>query len=76
MANAATLEFDTLAASREHVAAGLERQQAEAIAVTVRAGLARKADLDSLEGRLNARLDAKISGLETQMRLEMFCGVP
>ncbi len=70
MANAAALEFDTLAATRELVAAGLERQQAEAIAVTARAsraGLATKTDLDGLEVRLNARLDAKISGLETRM---------
>ena len=70
MANAAALEFDTLAATRELVAAGLARQQAEAIAATVRAGragLATKADLDSLEARLNARLDTTISGLETRM---------
>ena len=70
MANAAALEFDTLAATRELVAAGLARQQAKAIAVTVRAGragLAMKGDLDSLEARLNARFDAKISGLETRM---------
>lgn len=58
MANAAALEFDTLVATRELVAAGLARQQAEAIAVTVRAGLATKADLDGLEVRLNARVDA------------------
>lgn len=67
MVNAAALEFDTLAATRELVAAGLARQQTEAIAVTVRAGLAMKTDLDSLEVRLNACLDAKISGLETRM---------
>lgn len=70
MANAAMFEFDTLAATRELVAAGLARRQAEAIAVTVhagRAGLATKADLDSLEVRLNARFGAKISGLETRM---------
>ena len=70
MANAAALEFDTLAATRELVAAGLERQQAEAIAVTVRAsraGLATKTDLDNLEVRLNARIDANAADLNARI---------
>ena len=70
MANAAALEFDTLAATREFVAAGLERQQAEAIAVTVRAsraGLATKTDLDNLEVRLSARIDANAADLNARI---------
>ena len=70
MANAAALEFDTLAATRELVAAGLERQQAEAIAVTVRAsraGLATKTDLDNLEVRLSARIDANAADLNARI---------
>ena len=62
-------EFDTLASARTLKAAGVEEKQAEARAI--RAGLATKADLDAglglLETRLNARLDARISGLETRM---------
>ena len=63
-------EFDTLAYARTLKAAGVEEKQAEA-ARAIRTGLATKADLDTglglLETRLNARLDARISGLETRM---------
>ncbi len=63
-------EFDTLAYARTLKAAGVEEKQAEA-ARAIRAGLATKADLDAglglLETHLNARLDARISGLETRM---------
>lgn len=63
MANAAAREFGPPSASHGLVAAGDGRQQAESIGVIVRAGLATKAGLD----RFDARLDAKISGLETPM---------
>ena len=67
-------EFDTFAYARTLKAAGVEKKQAEACAEAtraIRAGLATKTDLDTglglLETRLNARLDARISGLETRM---------
>ena len=58
MATAAP-EFDTLAATRELMDAGVERKQAEAVAATVRAsraGLATKADINALESRMQATL--------------------
>ena len=50
--------FDTLAATRDLEAAGIERRHAEAVVAVVRAsraGLATKADIDNLEARLNGR---------------------
>ena len=50
--------FDTLAATRDLEAAGVERRHAEAVVAVVRAsraGLATKADIDNLEARLNGR---------------------
>lgn len=50
--------FDTLAATRDIEAAGIERRHAEAVVAVVRAsraGLATKADIDNLEARLNGR---------------------
>lgn len=51
--------FDTLAAARELTDAGMDRRQAEAVAAAIRAGqgdVATKADLATLEARLEARL--------------------
>ena len=50
--------FDTLAATRDLEAAGIERRHAEAVVTVVRAsraGLATKTDLDNLEARVNGR---------------------
>ena len=50
--------FDTLAATRDLEAAGVERRHAEAVVTVVRAsraGLATKTDLDNLEARMNTR---------------------
>ena len=70
-------EFDTLAYARTLREGGVEERQAEAHATrlrgcrlaarTIRAGLATKADLDAGLGRLNARIDTRIAGLETRM---------
>ena len=60
--------FDTLAATRDLEAAGIERRHAEAVVAVVRAsraGLATKADIDNLEARLNGRFaeqGARIDG--------------
>ena len=60
--------FDTLAATRDLEAAGIERRHAEAVVAVVRAsraGLATKADLDNLEARVNGRfaeLEARMDG--------------
>ena len=60
--------FDTLAATRDLEAAGVERRHAEAVVTVVRAsraGLATKADIDNLEARVNGRFaeqDARIDG--------------
>ena len=54
--------FDTLAHARTLREAGVEDKQAEAhaeAARALRAGLATKADLDSLEMRLDARFEAR-----------------
>ena len=51
-------DFDTLAATRDLEAAGVERRHAEAVVTVVRAsraGLATKTDLDNLEARMNTR---------------------
>ena len=58
--------FDTLAATRDLEAAGIERRHAEAVVTVVRAsraGLATKADLDNLE----ARMDGRFAELEARM---------
>ena len=58
--------FDTLAATRDLEAAGIERRHAEAVVAVVRAsraGLATKADLDNLE----ARMDGRFAELQAQM---------
>ena len=67
-------EFDTLAYAQTLKEAGVEEKQAEAhakAARTIRSGLATKADLDAglgfLETRLNARFDARISGVEMRI---------
>ena len=63
-------DFDTLAHVRTLREAGVEGKQAEAhaeAARALRAGLATKADLDSLEMRLDARLDARIADLRADM---------
>ena len=52
-------DFDALACARKLREAGVEAKQAEAhaeAARTIRAGLATKADLDSLETRFDARI--------------------
>ena len=69
--------FDTLAATRDLEAAGVERRHAEAVVTVVRAsraGLATKADLDNLEARVNgrfaefeARMDRRFAELEARM---------
>ena len=54
-------DFDMLAYARRLREAGVEAKQAEAhaeAARTIRAGLATKADLDSLETRFDARIAA------------------
>ena len=58
--------------------AGVEAKQAEAhaeAARTIRAGLATKADLDSLETRFNARLDTRLAALETRLTIRFFGGM-
>ena len=63
-------DFDTLAHARTLREAGVENKQAEAhaeAARALRAGLATKADLDSLEMRLDARFDARIADLRADM---------
>ena len=69
--------FDTLAATRDLEAAGVERRHAEAVVTVVRAsraGLATKADLDNLEARmggrfaeLQAQMDGRFAELQAQM---------
>lgn len=71
-------DFDTLAYARLLREAGVEERQAEAHAAaarTVRAGLATKADLDSLETRFNARLDTRLAALETRLTIRFFAGL-
>lgn len=67
-------DFDTLAYARMLREAGVEERQAEAHAAaarTIRAGLATKADLDSLETRLEARLDGRLDSLETRFNARL-----
>ena len=69
--------FDTLAATRDLEAAGIERRHAEAVVAGVRAsraGLATKVDLDNLEARmggrfaeLQAQMDGRFAELQAQM---------
>ena len=78
-------DFDTLAHARTLREAGVEDKQAEAhaeAARALRAGLATKADLDSLETRLDARFDARIAdlradiaALETRLTVRFFGGL-
>ena len=71
-------DFDALACARKLREAGVEAKQAEAhaeAARTVRAGLATKADLDSLETRFNARLDTRLAALETRLTIRFFGGM-
>ncbi len=63
-------DFDTLAHVRTLREAGVEQKQAEAhaeAARALRAGLATKADLDSLETRLDARFEARIADLRADL---------
>ena len=63
-------DFDTLACARKLREGGVEAKQAEAhagAARTIRAGLATKADLDSLETRFAA--------LETRLTIRFFGGM-
>ena len=62
--------FDTLAHARTLREAGVEGKQAEAhaeAARALRAGLATKADLDSLEMRLDARFEARSADLRADI---------
>ncbi len=71
-------DFDTLAHVRTLREAGVEQKQAEAHAEAgraLRAGLATKADLDSLETRLDARFEARIAALETRLTVRFFGGL-
>ena len=71
-------DFDTLAHARTLREAGVEDKQAEAhaeAARALRAGLATKADLDSLEMRLDARFEARIAALETRLTVRFFGGL-
>ena len=71
-------DFDTLAHARMLREAGVEDKQAEAhaeAARALRAGLATKADLDSLEMRLDARFEARIAALETRLTVRFFGGL-
>ena len=71
-------DFDTLAHARMLREAGVEDKQAEAhaeVARALRAGLATKADLDSLEMRLDARFEARIAALETRLTVRFFGGL-
>ena len=66
----ADADFDTLAHARTLREAGVEDKQAEAhaeAARSIRAGLATKADLDSLETRLEMRFDTRIADLRADM---------
>ena len=63
-------DFDTLAHARTLREAGVENKQAEAhaeAARALRAGLATKADLDSLEMRLDARFEARSADLRADI---------
>lgn len=71
-------DFDTLAHARMLREAGVEDKQAEAhaeAARALRAGLATKADLDSLEMRLDAWFEARIAALETRLTVRFFGGL-
>ena len=69
--------FDTLAATRDLEAAGIERRHAEAVVAVVRAsraGLATKADLDNLEARMDGRfaeLQAQMDGRFAELQAQM-----
>ena len=69
--------FDTLAATRDLEAAGIERRHAEAVVAVVRAsrtGLATKADLDNLEARVNGRFaesDERTNGRFAELEARM-----
>ena len=64
------MSIDTLAAAKALERAGMANGQAEAVANVVRdatADLATKADLDALEGRLNEKLDERLTAHEGRM---------
>ena len=66
----ADADFDTLAHARTLREAGVEDKQAEAhaeAARALRAGLATKADIDSLETRLEMRFDTRIADLRADI---------
>ncbi len=70
----ATQDFDALGAARDLENDGFEKRQADTIVETVRAGragLATRADLDALEGRIETRFAA----LEARLTTRFFGGL-
>ena len=64
------MSIDTLAAAKALERAGMANGQAEAVANVVRdatADLATKADLDALEGRLNEKLDERLTAHQERL---------
>ena len=59
--------FDTLFHARRLKAAGVDEAHAEAVRDAVTEGVATKADLDNLETRLDAKIDAKIARLDAKI---------
>ena len=64
------MSIDTLAAAKALERAGMANGQAEAVANVVRdatADLATKSDLDALEGRLNEKLDERLTAHQERL---------
>ncbi len=64
---------DTLGTSKKLAAAGMERRQAEAVAIAIaerQGNLATKSDIEKLDSAIE-RLDSSISSLRTEFKSEM-----
>ena len=65
--------YDTLGTSKKLAAAGMERRQAEAVAIAIaerQGDLATKSDIENLESDIK-RLDSSISSLRTEFKSDM-----
>ena len=65
--------YDTLGTSKKLAAAGMERRQAEAVAIAIaerQGNLATKSDIEKLESDIE-RLDSSISSLRTEVKSEI-----
>ena len=65
--------YDTLGTSKKLAAAGMERRQAEAVAIAIaerQGNLATKSDFEKLDSAIE-RLDSSISSLRTEFKSEM-----